>query len=417
MSGIQPTVAPVAGEPLHRLVCFTVGASNNGPFAFDDEYLVECSPPVGGDKTAEITCPNFNSPCCATVTGLLSGPVYSCSLRAKTRAGALGPLSDAQPTNDPPCSAAVAPTAITGDPQQDGWFRVGSSDQAGVYVAQKRTVKFDVYTTSFRLTQALVDSVQAARSSSCTSNYPSSGTPCAYLGNAAEAFTSGGYSSWAVGDTIIGIGFKYISGQVGTSQTTMFPKLNQDGRGTNSGGIFAANDPVACSNATACPGASACPDVCGMPSCSLATCGNGSIASAAAVPYLTEGRIFSTFRLSGQDCTNLPTGQGTGCPFGNEFLNTIEIPWVAGDATNFTNPSFHANLPVRSIGRKRTSDSFTIAFEFFYSQEALARAIPKFNGSFYKSFGAGWRAVIGAANSVGDFVETAILDQPLVCQA
>ena len=249
-------------------------------------------------------------------------------------------------------------TQITGDPAADGWFKVGLSSQLGVYGKQKSNTAFEVYTTSFYLTQSIIDA---------TSGYNK--------GNTKASLTLG---SFQLGDRLIGVGIKWIDGQQGKNQG-MFPKIDTDGKG-----FFRPSTSTATADGM----------VSGSSNCGTSTgLRNGKISSAVANPSNTN-RAFSSFQVS---C--FPTK-----PFGADFLNT--------DGGDPNGAPFHTLLPMRAFGMTDAS-SQPQSFEMIFNDDALRR-----NSSLgVVNFENGWKFVLGAGNSDGDFTDTVGFTQPLACSS
>lgn len=204
-------------------------------------------------------------------------------------------------------------TQITGDPEADGWFKVGLSNQLGVYAKESPSTTFEIYATSFVLTEAIVKASGGFN-----------------VGNTLASLTLG---SFEVDDLLVGFGFKWVGGQTG-GDGTMFPKVDPNGRGG-----FAPATSIALQNG-----------VTGY----TGTCGK---IFNSAVPYGTRSLI-ATFQVS--------CGVPSVNPYGtfNYLKDCTPDPNCAPFATD---------LPVRGFGQ-RNDDETTSAFEFFYNENALQDA-------------------------------------------
>jgi hypothetical protein len=280
----MPIIKVVASQPLQRELSWQAPSDCSSC-----QYKTEC---ISSDATSQVT--ETTSATQVTLT-FLPGLRYTCTVTTVTAKGSSAPVEFTIP-----CNTQLPNAEITGDPAADGWIRIGRSNELGVWAEQTVTNTFDVYFTSFVVTDA----------NSVTGNVN--------RGNTAAALKLGSFSEAAEGGAgvpVVGIGFKYVESQaLGT--ITMFPKVGKASLAT-----FAAGASVD----TSTPGI-----VSGSAS------GLGGISSAAAVVYGTT-RLFSTYRLVGTgDCP------GTGCPYGNEFYNT--------DGGNLNAAPFHTNLPMRGYG-------------------------------------------------------------------
>jgi hypothetical protein len=151
---------------------------------------------------------------------------------ALIRTGLLGILV---PICSLPAGQAMAVT-FSRDPAANGWTKVGNSNSqattnpnSGGWAAGSTTANFDIYSTRFILDAA--DTVSA----------PSAGTAngdCYLASGGARAggcpTTSGsnyaGNNTWQAGDTVIGFGMKWASGQKGSGATQVsFDPLGTSG--------------------------------------------------------------------------------------------------------------------------------------------------------------------------------------------
>jgi hypothetical protein len=245
-------------------------------------------------------------------------------------------------------------TKITGDPETDGWFKVGTSNQLGVYARQSNTSTFKVYTTSFVLTQDIVDASGGFNK-----------------GNILASLTEG---SFKVGDLIVGVGLKWVGQQTGISNGNMFPKLDPDGKGFwRPSTSTVVENGAASGNPPDCPG----------------DLGDGKIGSAL-VSSIGSDRAFRTFQVS---C-------GPFQPFGTDFQNQ--------------DVAFQTELPMRAFGvtQDPSSANLPLSFEILFNDNALQRT-----STGVVEFQNGWKFVLGAGspNQEGGFVDAVGFSQPLAC--
>jgi len=382
-------VAPVEGEPLQRKLSwtapsgisvtgYTVTCTNTADSA--DRRIAEVADPltevVIGDGTVG-----------STNTLLTPAAVYSCVV--KTLSGtSSSAASDQAFTNKPVCALSSDTgfniATVSGDPEADGWFYVGDSNQLGTYAKQSSATRFGVYITSFTLTQSIINAA--------------SSIPVSNPGNTGASL---GLGAFEVGDVIVGVGVKYFDTQEG-SPTFVFGSINPDGTGV---GLTPATNVDECA---------ADPD--------SATCGATSAInlgdfSNSGVLYV-DGRFYATYRIitsidpPAVDCVGGNTGQSigtTGCPFGNQFLNTI------GEPQDFANPAFHMSLPMRGMAKKATDSNNIQSIQLLYNVNKLQ--LDTQNGITdiaVRDFTSGWKFKFSHMNTLNDFVDTVGMGQ-LVC--
>jgi hypothetical protein len=108
-----------------------------------------------------------------------------------------------------PAGQAMAVT-FSRDPAADGWTKVGNSKTQGTanfggWAANSANADFDIYSTSFLLSAA--DTVSAPATGAARGD--------AYLYSSTLDGTA--TNKWNVGDKIVGLGVKFINGQVGSA--------------------------------------------------------------------------------------------------------------------------------------------------------------------------------------------------------
>jgi hypothetical protein len=152
---------------------------------------------------------------------------------AQIRTGLLGILV---PICSLPAGQAMAAT-FSRDPAANGWTKVGNSNSqanpnSGGWAAGSTTANFDIYSTRFILDAA--DTVSAPSAGTANGDcYLASGGARAGGCPTTPGSNSGGNNTWQAGDTVIGFGMKWASGQkgfIGTTGTTVsFDPLGTSG--------------------------------------------------------------------------------------------------------------------------------------------------------------------------------------------
>jgi len=244
---------------------------------------------------------------------------------------------------------------ISGDPETDGWFKVGISNQLGVYARKSNAATFEVYTTSFVLTQDIVDSSGGFNK-----------------GNTLASLTEG---SFKVGDLLVGVGLKWVGEQTGITNGNMFPKIDPNGQG-----VWRPSTSTVVENGAASGNPDNCP----------ADLGNGKIGSAL-VSSIGSDEAFRTFEVS---CGPLQ-------PFGNDFQNQ--------DA------AFQAELPMRAFGitEDPSSTNLPLSFQILFNGNAMQQI----NDLNIAEFVSGWKFVLGAGNNnqQNEFIDAVGFSQPMAC--
>ena len=145
------------------------------------------------------------------VTQLPPGLLYTKATVVASVARATGPAAAAPLACLP---SAKQPIQITGDPERDGWFLLGSSDQLGLWCRYSTQERYNVYATSF-----YIDTSTAVYG--------------ATAGNDAASFRAGSFVAGGTpgGLLVVGIGFKVAAGFASSNADT-YTKIDPTGQGT-----------------------------------------------------------------------------------------------------------------------------------------------------------------------------------------
>jgi hypothetical protein len=332
-------VAPVEGEPLQRKLSWTV------PSQGATGYTMTCTN-VADAGDVRVTTP---SPATATTVTVGSGAdistnaplkpaaIYSCKVRAQV-GDITGNESVATTTDTLECAAPTdtgfSVSKISGDPAADGWFKLGASNQLGLYAGGDSSAQFDVYMTSFRITQDIITA--------------SSATPTGFVGNTIASLDAGAF---AVGDLVVGIGMKWTKDAIGSSNT-WYNSLDQDGTGVLSGSF----EGLKLTPATAVPCTTGVS--CGITSGGAT--GTGGIRNANVFTQ-DVGKGFYMFRVvnaadgTSSTCASSPAANvNAGCPYGDFIKSPTE------------------DVPLRGFGiNSAPGGNKAISYQFIYNVDKL----------------------------------------------
>jgi len=396
-------LAPVAGQPLMKKLTWTAPVSTSTTIT---GYTITCTD-INNAANRRIISILSSTVTTATVgqgaktstnAPLTPAAIFSCSVQADNGSSGTSNASTPVLTSQPKCAdpskdAGYAITTITGDPETDGWFRVGTSNQLGTYVKHSSQASFRLFTTSFVLTQSIIDAAKAV--------IPSSGNP----GNTGESLEKGAFQ---VGDVIVGVGIKYINGHEGNEDMPITGSVNPDGTGL---GLLPATNVATCAT-------DAYSERCGFSS----ALNLGDFSISGSVDGNQNGRFYSRFRIiTGIDpsatanCVSSGSTQTfgtTGCPYGNNFIDTIGT-----DPIDNTNPTFHMDLPLRTIVKRVASKTTIASVQLLYNVGKLQLDTHNnIAGVPIRDFASGWKFAFSHTTTLDDFVNTVGTGQ-LVCSA